>query len=393
MTAPQTDAAPEAAALAETFTNEVNEYFGDHAPAREPDEAPPSEGTPPAAADPAPDTAKEADAPDGGAEVEPKPSEGTPPAAATDDPWKDAVPATYVVHGKTIPVEDIKVFPQGGAVIAPESLPNILAKLAERDTLSERVRTRDAEYQTLSKVTEWTDPEGKQFTGPEAAIELRIRATELLAENQLLVEHLTDPDKLYSLLTTELVPDGKGGQVERVILSPKALLSLQTQNELRNLKASNAVREHYKGVMAAQTPETPVDFVAIAPDLIQRVATEAKLDASVLTASDKTMLAKHLPFHTSKGLASREWQDLVKDRIQDRLSQKSSAKTVVDTTTKAVKEGQARMAAAARGVKKPVAAPVVPVKKPTQESERATNQSDAWDMLEQASARTMRSAR
>jgi hypothetical protein len=68
------------------------------------------------------------------------------PRAAEDDPFKDTTPAQYVVNGQPVPVEDIRVFKEGGAVIRPESLPNVLAKLAERDTLSERGAARDAEY-------------------------------------------------------------------------------------------------------------------------------------------------------------------------------------------------------------------------------------------------------
>lgn len=400
---PSTDtegAAPEAAALAETFTNEVNEFFGDVAPAGEPDEATPSDGSTPDAAPPtdAVDDATTVEGADGTKTPSEETTSAAAPVAVEDDPFKDTEAASYVLNGKAIPVEDIRVFKEGGAVIRPESLPNILSKLAERDTLSEKLQTRDRDYQTLSKVSEWKDDaSGKTYAGPEAVVELRVRATELFAENQLMVSEILQSEDLHAagFLTTKRIPDStvEGGFREAVVFRPDAIARLQEKNELRNLKASSAVRAHYTGILdSAAKVAPPVDFTAAAPDLIQKVATASSLDASVLTASDKSILAKHLPFHTRNGLASLEWQDLVKDRIQDRLSQKSSTAKVVDTTTKAVKEGQARMLAAARGVK-PVVAKPVPVKAPTQATERAQNQGDAWDALESASARALRSSR
>lgn len=356
----------------------------------------PSEGTTPDAAEP---TAEPAAEPDGEADAAPGPSDGSTPVAAEtaveEDPFSDTTAASYMLNGKPVAVEDIRVFKEGGAVIRPESLPNILSKLAERDTLQSKFQTRDTEYQTLSKVTEWHDEQNdKTFTGPEAAIELRIRATELLAENQLLVDHLTDPDKLFSILATEQVPDGKGGMRERVILNPAALASLQTQNELRNLKASQAVRAHYKGILdTASKAETPVDYATAAPALITQVAQASNLDASVLTPADRSILAKHLPFHARNGLASLEWQELVKERIQERLAAKTSGRTIVDTTTKAVKDGQARMLAAARGVKPSVARATPKPVVPTPAQVRADNEGDMFDAMLSSSASAMRTAR
>ena len=389
---------PEAAAPESTLSSEVGQMLGEYGPsgASEPEPSTPSDGPTPDAAEPDSETAPELDGETAGAELA---SEGTPPdaqaALVEDDPFKDTTPATYMVNGKAVPVEDIRVFKEGGAVIRPESLPNILSKLAERDTLSEKYRASDANYQTLAKVSEWTDPDGKQYSGPEAAIEMRIGNAGLFAENKLLVEHLTDPDKLFALLATEQVPDGKGGLRERVVVNPDALRNLQRENALQQRELSATIRDHYKSVMAQAVSAPPIDFAQAAPGLIAQVAAGSNLDASVLTAQDTSILAKHLPFHTRNGQASVEWQELVKDRIQDRLAQRTSTTKVVDATTKAVKEGQARMLAAARGVKPAQArpAPTRPAAAPSPQVERSANEGDLFDAMLRSSASAMRTAR
>lgn len=383
------------------FESAVGEFFGDYTtPGESPEPEESAAGTTPA--EPASGTADGASdpaEPKAGADAAETPSEGTTPDAAEpvveDDPFKDTTPAQYVINGQAIPVEDIRVFKEGGAVIRPEALPNVLAKLAERDTLSERVRTRDAEYTTLSKVSEWTDAaSNKSYSGPEAVIEMRIGNASLFAENQLLLSHLTDPAKLAQLLTTEQVSDGKGGLLERVILSPAALATLQRENTLTQREAAAAIREHYKTVMtAAATPAAPpIDFPKASDALVKDLATSATLDASVLTSADRAMLAKQLPFHIKDGQVSVEWQDLVKDRITLRTEQKTASATLVPTITNAVKQGQAAMAAAARGVRTPVK-PVVPARPVAPQSERAQNEGDAFDALLTSGASAMRAAR
>lgn len=353
-----------------------------------PTPAGPAPGTETDAADPA--------APAGAASAD-APSEGTPPDAAVppveaDDPWKDSTAATYYVAGKPVTSEDIRVFGEGGAVIRPESLPNVLAKLAERDTLSERARTRDAEYQTLAKATEWTDQSsGKTFTGPDAAIELRIGNAALFAENQLLVEHLTDSDKLQSLLAIEQVPDGKGGLRDRVVLNPDALERLQLRAQVRSRELRDHIRSHFGSVLTrAATP--PPDTAVEAPRLVQAVAVDAKLDAAVLTPNDRALLAEQLPYHITNGRVSVAWQKLATHLMQDRAQAKTAMQSVSSVATKAAKDGQARMLQAARGVR-PVAQPPKQVTRaPTPQQEREATDGALFDMMESAQARALRTA-
>lgn len=379
------------------FESDIGEMFGEFGGgAPEPDAE--AEGTPPSG--PADVTDQEAEGAPGSAtgDADAVPSDGTPPVAAPDalddDPFKDTAPAEYVVDGKRIPVEDIRVFKEGGAVIRPESLPNILAKLAERDTLSTEARTVRQQYDTLAKVSAWTGADDKTVSGPEAAIERIVAHAAVLSENQLLIEHLTDPDKLYALLTTEQVPDGKGGMRERVILSPAALAHLKTENENRQWKATQAIREHFGRVVAESSApvRAPIDHAAAAPGLIAQFAQQAKLDASVLTPADQAMLAKQLPAHVRDGLVSVAWQELVAERIQLRAEQKAATQRVVTTTQDATKKGLANMAAAARGVKASPGKPVV-VPPVSPQTERLTNEGDLYDQMERASARALRSAR
>lgn len=390
-----TDHAP--APSATPLEQDIGQLFGDYSSGAESPEsedsaagttpAEPAEGTEPdAGTDPAPTDGDDA------SDLE---REGTTPdataAAIDEDPWKDTTAATYVANGKTLSSEDIRVFKEGGAAIRPEALPNVLSKLAERDTLSERIRVRDQEYQTLAKVAEWTDPAGKTYSGPDAAIEMRIGNASLFAENQLLISAITDPEQLARCLTTVTGPDGQ----ERVVFSEQALESLRIRNENQQMKVSAAIREHYRGVMAeASKPQAPaIDYDAAAPQLMHQVATAAKLDASVLTPADRTMLAKQLPFHVRDGNASLAWQDLVKERIALRAEQKASAQSLVTSTTAATKVTQNRMLAAARGVK-PVQRPAVPAPKPpTPQQERMASEGDLYDSMERASAQALRAAR
>lgn len=321
----------------------------------------------------------------------------TPTAAPSEeetDPFADTSPATFMVNGVPMTNEDIRVFKEGGAVIRPEALPGVLNRLSERESLFERNRAQSQEYQTLAKVTEWQDQSsGKTYTGPEAAIEMRIGNAVLLAENKLLIETLTDPEKLYSVLTTEQVPDGNGGVVERVILNPQALATLQRENALTQRELTAAIRDHFKGVVSESSkPEPPpVDYERATPALLAEIASTSNLDVSVLTPDDRKVLAELLPDHTKDGLASLKWQNLAKSFMKDRAAQKANTQTVVSATEKAAKEGQARMAAAARGVKpapKPTA-PATQQRAPTPDTSRQQNEGDAWDMAERAAARAL----
>lgn len=390
-------AAPESSATA--FEQDLGEMFGDFSGGGETPDSPDSaEGTTPA--EPADGAAEPGTEPVPAADDAP-PSDGTTPAAdipavEAGDPFTDTTAASYMLNGQPVSVEDIRVFKEGGAVIRPEALPNILSKLAERDTLSEGARTAKQQYDTLSKVSEWTGPDNRTVSGPEAAVERIVAHAAVLSENELIVSQvLTCPDlHAAGFLTTELRADGKGGQYEAVIFRPDAIKSLQTQNELRQLKASQAIRDHFKTVISqsAQSPPAPINFETATPPLVKLIADQSKLDASALTAGDRAMFAKQLPYHLKDGLASLDWQEMVKERIQLRTDQKTSSRQLVSSTEDATKKGLANMAAAARGMKPRVAVttPATPV---SPQHERMKNEGDLYDQMERAAARSLRAAR
>lgn len=403
MTAPAVSTDHAAAPSATPLEQDIGQMFGDYSTSAEPPEpedsaagttpAEPSEGT-------APGVEGEPEPKEGAAAVEPQ-SEGTTPAATTevveDDPWKDTAPASFVVNGKTLTSEDIRVFKEGGAAIRPESLPNVLSRLAERETLAERVQTSDRNYQTLAKATEWTDSTGKTLTGPEAAIEMRVGAMKVLSENQLIVNEVIKCPDLHAagFLTTETRPDGKGGTYEAVVFRPDAIARLQRENDLTQREVSNTVRDHYKTVVAeAQAAPAAIDFPAASKSFVTELAKASNLDASVLTPADHAAFAKHLPFHAKDGKISIEWQEMVKDRITDRAAQKVNAAQIATTTEKATKDGAVRLLAAARGVKPgQPAKPAVAPKAPTPQSERAQSEGEMFDSMLNSGAAAMRSLR
>lgn len=321
----------------------------------------------------------------------------TPTASAADDqdPFADTTPATFMVNGQPVTTEDIRVFKEGGAVIRPEALPNVLQRLSERESLQSRNHEQSQQYQVLAKATEWTDPSGKTYTGPEAAVELRVGNASMFAENQLIVSVLTDPDQLERCLTTVMVPDGKGGQRERVVFSEDALDSLRIRNENAQMKIAQAIRDHYRGVIsdASKPQPAPLDYATETPKLVTQLATAAQLDASVLTAEDKQLLAEQLPFHVKDGNASIAWQNLAKRMMTQRAAEKANAAKLVSTTQDATKTGLANMAAAARGLK-PAARPVAPAPRPVSpHAQRAETEGDLYDLQERAAAAALRNAR
>ena len=394
MTAPTVPVAAVEDASASSFDSEVAQFFGDFTALGDetPETTESAAGTTPG--EPAAGTAADPTAAaDGSATAQ---SDGTTPfaaAATEEDPFKDTTPASYIVNGQPVTSEDIRVFREGGAVIRPEALPNVLSQLAERATLQARAATNEQQYRTLAKVSEWHDQSsGKTYTGPEAAVEMRIGNATLLAENKLLVDVLTDPARLASILGTRQVADGKGGIREEIVVRPDALATLQRENLLTQRELAQVIRNHFQGVIAeAGKPQAAaINYATEGPRLIQAIGEQGKLDASVLTPDDRALLIEQIPFHVQKGLVSMAWQNLVKQTIASRVREKASLQSTTVTVANATKEGQARMAAAARGVKQPTrpVAPATPVKPVNQ---RAQNDSDAWDMMERAAASAMRS--
>lgn len=365
-------------------------------------------GTTPAepAAESAPETASEDAAPaDGTSETL---SDGTTPAAAPEsaepsDPFQDTTAASYMLNGQPVSVEDIRVFKEGGAVIRPESLPNVLSKLAERDTLSTEVRTAKQQYDTLSKVIAWTDQaSGKAYTGADAAIENRIANAALFAENALMLPVFQSGD-LESFLTTKPMLDASGRQLvdgngkprEVVVFRPDFLQSLAEKAQFQREQIDFATRKHYAGVIAesSKAQPAPVNFETAAPELVKLVAQSAQLDASVLTPEDKATLAEQLPFHLKDGMASIAWQNLAKRLMTSRAQQKTSAQAIASTTADATKKGLANMAAAARGLK--AAAPkaaAIPAPQLTPAQARQSNEGDLYDSMQRAASKAMRAS-
>ncbi len=372
--------------------------FGDYRSDESPESEVSADGTTPsepaAGTESDPASATTEAAADGATET---PGDGTTPAAAletsadTSDPFQDTTAASFVVNGQTIPVEDIRVFKEGGAVIRPESLPNVLAKLAERETLSQESRQAKQQYDTLNKVIEWTDPSGKTLTGADAAIENRIANAALFAENSLMLPVLTAGD-LQPYLTTKKVAGEDGVLREVVIFRPDFLAGLSEKATFQRQQADFAIRKHYAGVMASvQAAPAPIDFPTASKATISAIAQQSKLDDSVLTPADHVLLAKQLPAHTKDGSASMAWQELVKDRIQLRAEQKASSAKLVTTTTDATKKAQANMAAAARGVRPTVTQkPATPQRPVSPKQERLENEGDALDLMLRASSKAMR---
>ena len=377
-----------------TFAEELGEFFGDYSTVGESPESDDSAaGSTPA--EHATDSATEPKTPDAATAKTPE-SEGTTPDAPTtpveEDYLKDTTPATYVVNGQSRSIDDIRVFKEGGAVIPHENLPNVLAKLADRDQLESKYQARDRDYTTLAKVTEWTGPDNQTITGPEAAIQNRIANASLFAENALMLPVFTSED-LQPFITVKVSYDAQGNKVEKVVFRPDFVQSLSEKAKFQRDQIEFETKRHYAGVMAeASKPQAqPINFDTEAPRLITAIATDAKLDASVLTAADKALLAKQLPANIQNGLASIAWQELVKDRIQLRTEQKASTQKLVQTTTDATKTGLANMAAAARGVKQRPTTPSAPAKPISPAVLRQQTQGDAYDQMERAAAKAVRS--
>lgn len=405
MTAPNAvDAGKSEGSAPSTLDAELDVMFGDHTGSSEPPEPEtPETGTTPATGEPAPATPPDETAKpvDGDASKTAESAGTTPetPAVATgaeDDPFAGSETLSFTVNGTPMQFEGIAVFKDGGAVVRPEAIDLLKNRLSERESLFERNRAQSVEYQTLAKATEWTDQAtNKTYTGPEAAIEMRIRNGGLAVENQLLMGVLGAED-MQPYLTTKMVLGADGQQREVVIIRPEALEQLRRENGLQQREIRAAASDYFKGELSkVQAPAVPIDFTAEAPKLIQAVAQAATLDASVLTAADITLLAKQLPWHVKDKTASLEWQDLVKDRIQLRLDAKTSGAKIASTASQATKVAQANLAAAARGVRpKTVPAKPAPRVNPavTQQTERLDNEGQLFDAMLSAGAAAMRSS-
>lgn len=372
------------------------DMFGD---LPEPGETPEPESTSAAGeppAEPAIGTEDDATAPEGQEGTDAAEREGDAPSDAAEpapdaaapevDPFADTAPLTYVVDGQTRTSDDIRVFKEGGAVIRPEALPNIQKRLSERDHLFEQNREHYKTQQSFEAVTRWvtTDAEGKEqiVTGPQAAVEMRVANASLLAENTAIVKAITDP----AWLKANLVLDG-----DTLRINPASLEHLVTQIELQEMKAGQAIRDHFAKQLtdlSKPAPE-PTDYTAAAPQLIADVAKARNLDASVLSPESKQFLAEQLADFTKDGKVGIGWQKLVAREIAQATSQKQALASTAKSTKTAKQINDARLAAAGRGVK-PTPKAVTPMKRQPVQDERAKNEADAFELMERSQAAAMR---
>lgn len=387
----QNTVAPESSAP--SLSDYLAEQFGDMGP--EPGESPePSSsaaGSTPAEPETGTAESGATETAEGAGEAEP----GSTPAdaAATPDdtdPFADTAPATITVHGRPIPIEDIRVFKEGGAVIRPDRLDGILAKLAERETLSEKARATDAQLAAFTKASEWTDGD-KTYTGPDAIAESRIANATLATELQAWEGLMLNPNGIdIAQLETRMVSDGKGGQVERLFLSDAALKGMSREVQLTRREMAGAIREHFKTLVAesSKPAPAPVDFASEVTPLVGQLATQHGLDAKTLTALDREILADLLPGATKDGKVSAAWQNRAVALMKERAASRQTTTQIASSAQTAAQKNAARLAAAARGGKPAKSAPVRPAKVV---DERQDEQANAFMTSLNAGASALRS--
>jgi hypothetical protein len=422
MTVPAAAVASSDSSSATSLENDVGAMFGDLPSSS--DEESPESGTTSAAgttpAEPTPETATEPSATTepAGATATPLPSDGTTPAAAPvlpaeDDPFKDTTPATYVVQGKSIPVEDIRVFKEGGAVIRPEALPNILSKLADRDNLSEQNRAQYDQVKDFERLSEWkqTGEDGKEqiLQGRDGLIGMRTDFDSLKASFDTFIEVLKpQADGSYPLLEALVSVDDKG----RIVANPGFVNQLLERANNAEFRAKVNVRERVAQISRPQTQTSgrsaetatqldPVALRAEAPGVLQLIAQQEGVDTKLLTADDQKFLADQFPRFV-RPITEEERRD-PNNRSQTHITDGAFTQLVTrqvalrkeiaatsQATEKATKEGQARMLQAARGVKpsRPEATPPVVPTPPSED--RAASEGELFDSSLRSASRALR---
>lgn len=261
-----------------------------------------------------------------------------PPVAAApkaDDPLAGTEPFTYG-EGKTL--DGVYRVP-GEGLLVPESHVAAFTAVAERaakaDQLEQAHRDLSTNHAAFERAASWTvtDEQGKEttLTGLNGLEAMRVAYGQQSAALDTLAS-IFHPDKsgnyprLFALLTTEQIPDGRGGTVERLVPNPDALNNLLTQSELAEMRAEQTARSQL-ATLTKPEPQapTPPNFTVEAPKLIASVAKAANLDASVLTPKQRETLTQQLPFHVKDGKVSMEWQGLAKAMIEERLESKKTA--------------------------------------------------------------------
>jgi hypothetical protein len=388
---------------------------GDESPESGPTSA---AGTTPA--EPTPETATEPSAATepAGATATPAPSDGTTPAAAQvlpaeDDPFKDTTPATYVALGRSVPVEDIRVFKEGGAVIRPEALPNILSKLAERENLHEQNRAQYDQLKDFERLSEWKtqgeDGKEQTLTGRDALIASRSDFDSLKASFDTFIPILQPAaDGSYPLLEALVQVDDKG----RIVANPAIVSQLLERANNAEFRAKVNVRERVAQISrptqtSGRSAETatqldPVALRAEAPRVIQLVGQQEGVDTKLLTADDQKFLGDQFPRFV-RAVTEEERRDpnlrnqthitdaAFAQLVARQVALRKEMATSVQVTEKATREGQARMAAAARGVKpaKPQT-PTAPEKPTPPVEERAASEGELFDTIVRSGSRALR---
>ena len=422
MTVPAAAVASSDSSSATSLENDVGAMFGDFASSS--DEESPESGLTSAAgttpAEPTPETATEPSAATepAGATATPAPSDGTTPAAeqalpAEDDPFKDTTPATYVVEGRSIPVEDIRVFKEGGAVIRPEALPNILSKLADRDNLDKQNRAQYDQVKDFERLSEWkqTGEDGKEqiLSGRDGLIGMRTDFDSLKASFDTFITVLQPAaDGSYPLLEALVSVDDKG----RIVANPAIVNQLLERANNAEFRAKVNVRERVAQISrptpssgrseATATQLDPVALRAEAPRVIQLVGQQSGVDTKLLTPDDQKFLSDQFPSFV-RPITEEERRD-PSNRNQTHITDAAYAQLVTrqvalrkeiaatsQATEKATKEGQARMLQAARGVKSARPQTTPPALQTPPSEERAASEGELFDAVLRSGSRALRS--
>lgn len=218
----------------------------------------------------------------------------------------------------------------------PEDKVSVIEQLAVRADLVERELLNLKAFQSsFERQASWTvtgaDGTEQTVTGPQGLEAMRVAYGQQGAALSTL-SSVFKPDangnypRLSALLTVETVPDGRGGQIERIVPSPTALNQLLTESELAEIRAEQQARQQM-GTLSKPEPAAPqpVNYAAEAPKLIDAVAKAAKLDASVLSPKQRELLTRTLQAHVQGSQVSMDWQESVRDMIEQRMESKKAA--------------------------------------------------------------------
>lgn len=316
-----------------------------------------------------------------------------------EDPWAASTPLTYTVNGQARTFDAIRVMGTDGAAIKPEHLPDVMRRLGERDNLYEQNQAQHKTLQRLEALSEWKqrgeNGEERSITGHDGLMEVRSRFAQAVAERNILLDALTNPDSFRRLVAV-----GEDGT--SIVLNPDAAELLQAKIDAAQIQAKDLIRTHFESRLGEidrpAAPSGTPDYSAEAPAIVTQAAGPL---ASALTPDDVRALAAFMPNFirpstpqerqaNPKQLHTVDFKfiELVRDRAQMRQSAKPAA--AAPAAGAAASSNAARLLAASRGgAAKPVAGkkpapPAAPV------NQRVTDADTAWEMAEKASAAALR---